>query len=207
MNRGAYWLRQAECRIEDFAKLVDRSTKPADVPLAAEIRANVPVYDCDAVRGWIGSPEKRRAVMAEWGEVMTRGAGLVVLGGAFSGAEELAAVDAVTAQFKALIAEQRASNKASGDHFAKPGANDRIWNALEKLCLRDPQAFAAYYANPIIALVSEAWLARPTRSPRRSMLSTRAAPHNRRTATTTSAFNRPRSRRVTRRMCIGCRRR
>lgn len=157
-TRGAYWLRQAECRIEDFAKLVDRSTKPADVPLAAEIRANVPVYDCAAVRGWIGSPEKRRAVMAEWGEVMTRGAGLVVLGGAFSGAEELAAVDAVTAQFKALIAEQRASNKASGDHFAKPGANDRIWNALEKLCLRDPQAFAAYYANPIIALVSEAWL-------------------------------------------------
>src|SRR5258707_703577 len=36
--------------------------------------------------------------------------------------------------------------------------NDRIWNALEKFCLRDPAAFAAYYGNDIIALVSEAWL-------------------------------------------------
>ena len=84
MSRGAghsYWLRQAECRVEDFAKLIDRTTKPADVPLAAEIRANVPVYDCAAVRGWIASPEQRQAVMAEWGEVMLNGAGLVVLAG------------------------------------------------------------------------------------------------------------------------------
>ena len=33
-----------------------------------------------------------------------------------------------------------------------------MWNALEKLCLRDPAVFAAYYGNPVIALVSEAWL-------------------------------------------------
>jgi len=33
-----------------------------------------------------------------------------------------------------------------------------IWNALEKLCLRDPAVFAAYYGNAVIALVSEAWL-------------------------------------------------
>ncbi len=39
-----------------------------------------------------------------------------------------------------------------------PGANDRIWNALEKLCLRDPQLFARYYGNAAVALVSEAWL-------------------------------------------------
>jgi hypothetical protein len=48
--RAAYWLNQAECRIEDFAQLVDRSTRPADVPLAADIRANVPVYDGDMLR-------------------------------------------------------------------------------------------------------------------------------------------------------------
>ena len=33
-----------------------------------------------------------------------------------------------------------------------------MWNALEKLCLADPVAFAAYYGNVVIALVSEAWL-------------------------------------------------
>ena len=52
----------------------------------------------------------------------------------------IAVVDAATDSFFAMIAEQRASNTGGGDHFAKPGANDRIWNALEKLCLRDPRA-------------------------------------------------------------------
>jgi ectoine hydroxylase-related dioxygenase (phytanoyl-CoA dioxygenase family) len=57
-----------------------------------------------------------------------------------------------------MIDEQHRTNSARGDHFAKPGANDRVWNALEKLCLADPAAFARYYGNDIIALVSEAWL-------------------------------------------------
>jgi ectoine hydroxylase-related dioxygenase (phytanoyl-CoA dioxygenase family) len=57
-----------------------------------------------------------------------------------------------------LIADQRAAGTGGGAHFARPGANDRIWNALEKLCLASPEAFARYYANDMIALVSEAWL-------------------------------------------------
>ena len=156
---GAWWLKQAECRIDEFATLVERTTRAADAPLACEIRGNVPVYDCSALRRAIeASPEHRAAVMAEWGDAMLNGAGLIVLAGAFSGSAELATVDAASAQFKAVIAEQIANHSARGDHFAKPGANDRIWNALEKLCLRAPQTFASYYANPMLALVSEAWL-------------------------------------------------
>src|SRR5439155_7250230 len=63
-----------------------------------------------------------------------------------------------TEVFNALIADQRAVGATAGDHFAKPGANDRVWNALEKMALRAPDAFADYYANEIIALVSTAWL-------------------------------------------------
>src|SRR5437667_42928 len=44
------------------------------------------------------------------------------------------------------------------DDLAKPGANDRVWNALEKLAVREPRVFAEYYANDVIALVSTAWL-------------------------------------------------
>jgi ectoine hydroxylase-related dioxygenase (phytanoyl-CoA dioxygenase family) len=156
---GRYWLKQADCRIDEFAKLVERTTRAADAPLASEIRGNVPVYDCAALRRAIdASPEHRAVVMAEWGNVMLNGAGLIVLAGAFSGSTELATIDAASAEFKAVIAEQIANHSARGDHFAKPGANDRIWNALEKLCLRAPPTFAAYYANPMLALVSEAWL-------------------------------------------------
>jgi ectoine hydroxylase-related dioxygenase (phytanoyl-CoA dioxygenase family) len=83
------------------------------------------------------------------------GPGVIVLRRAFA---DVSAVDAASAVFRDIIAQQRANNATGGDHFAKPGANDRIWNALEKLCLRAPETFAAYYANEMLALVSEAWL-------------------------------------------------
>ena len=93
--------------------------------------------------------------MAEWVEAMADGPGVIAFRGAFA---DLKPIEAANAHFWAMIEEQHRSNAGGGDHFAKPGANDRVWNALEKLCLADPAAFAAYYGNPIIALVSEAWL-------------------------------------------------
>jgi ectoine hydroxylase-related dioxygenase (phytanoyl-CoA dioxygenase family) len=81
--------------------------------------------------------------------------GIVVLKGAFP---DPAVIDRATAVFDALIAEQRASGATAGDHFAAPGANDRVWNALEKAALHDPEAFADYYANGALALVARAWL-------------------------------------------------
>jgi ectoine hydroxylase-related dioxygenase (phytanoyl-CoA dioxygenase family) len=149
------WLASDSCRVEDFAALVERTTSPADYPFAAEIQKNVPIYEGAAIRALVSDPDQRRALLAEWVEAMTDGPGVIALRGAF---DDTAPVDAVTAAFKAMIAEERAGGVGGGDHFAKPGANDRVWNALEKLCLRDPEAFAAYYGNDIIALVSEAWL-------------------------------------------------
>ncbi len=67
-------------------------------------------------------------------------------------------VDRVTVAFDAIIADERAGGGPVGDHFATAGANDRVWNALEKLALRDPEAFVDYYANDVIALLSRAWL-------------------------------------------------
>ncbi|MEO3433129.1 phytanoyl-CoA dioxygenase family protein [Inquilinus sp. CAU 1745] len=149
------WLTEDGCRIEDFARLVERTTEAADYPFAESVRSNVLVYDCDALRGVAASDEDRKALMAEWVEAMMEGPGIVVLKRAFP---DPAPIDAATVQFEAMIEEQKASKTGGGDHFAKPGANDRVWNALEKLCLRDPEVFAAYYANDMIALVSEAWL-------------------------------------------------
>jgi ectoine hydroxylase-related dioxygenase (phytanoyl-CoA dioxygenase family) len=134
---------------------VERTTDPADYPFAEEVISNVLVYDGAAVREAATSPDTRRALLAEWVEAMTGGPGVVVFRKAF---DDTGAVDAASDHFWAMIDEQRASHTGGGDHFAKPGANDRIWNALEKLCLRDPAVFAAYYGNEIVALVSEAWL-------------------------------------------------
>ena len=155
MRSERVWLDAASCNIEEFAALVERTTAKADYPFAAEIALNVPIYDRAGILKAAASPDTRRALMAEWVEAMTDGPGIVAFRGAFA---DSAVVDAATAYFNAMIAEQHASGTGGGDHFARPGANDRVWNALEKLCLRDPEIFAAYYGNEIVALVSEAWL-------------------------------------------------
>jgi ectoine hydroxylase-related dioxygenase (phytanoyl-CoA dioxygenase family) len=154
-NPRSVWLSDADCSLDAFRRLVERTTDPATVPHARTVRSNVPVYDGDDVRRIARDEPARRALMAEWVDVMLNGPGILVFQLAFA---DPAVVDTATAAFEAMIAEQRASNTNAGDHFAKPGANDRVWNALEKQCLRDPAGFARYYANEVIALVSEAWL-------------------------------------------------
>jgi len=149
------WISDADCRLEDFRRLVERHARLADYPLASAVHHNVLTYQGDDIRRAAADPERRKALMAEWARALNDGPGILLLEDAFP---DLAVVDAATDSFFAMIAEQRASNANAGDHFAKPGANDRIWNALEKLCLRDPQLFARYYGNAAVALVSEAWL-------------------------------------------------
>ena len=149
------WLAEESCDLDEFRKIVERSVKSADYPLASDVVANVPVYDGLKVHNAATSPESRKDITAEWVEALTDGPGVIFIRGAFA---DMTAIDKANDHFWAIIEEERLNNVGGGDHFAKPGANDRIWNALEKLCLRDPATFAAYYGNAIIALVSEAWL-------------------------------------------------
>ena len=76
----------------------------------------------------------------------------------FRGAFEHGVVDRVSEVFEKVIADEKAAGRAAGDHFAAPGANDRVWNALEKLAVADPEAFVDYYANDVLALAAAAWL-------------------------------------------------
>ena len=141
--------------VDALAAICAQQTRLADYPAACDVESNVLVYDCDALRESVAEPESRRAVRAEWVRALLDGPGVIVLRRAFA---DSSVVDAASAVFHDIIAEQHAGGHAGGDHFAKPGANDRIWNALEKLCLRSPETFAAYYANEMLALVCEAWL-------------------------------------------------
>jgi ectoine hydroxylase-related dioxygenase (phytanoyl-CoA dioxygenase family) len=144
------WMTTDDCRIEDFRAVVAERTDPADYPHADDLVREVLVYDGGRLR-----KADRRTVQAELIRAFTGGPGLVVVRGAFP---ELSIVDRVTAAFDGMIADQRAAGAVAGDHFATPGTNDRVWNALEKLAVRDPDAFVDYYANDVLALVSEAWL-------------------------------------------------
>src|SRR5262245_36987997 len=132
MSMERVWLGEGDCRLDDFRRVVERHTRLADYPLASAVHHNVLIYQGEDVRRASVRPEDRRTLMAEWAAAMLTGPGILVIEDAFA---DLGIVDAATEHFFAMIEEQRAGNTNAGDHFAKPGANDRIWNALEKLCL------------------------------------------------------------------------
>lgn len=143
------WFDEDDLRLADFAAEVLRSTDAAAYPLATDIRANVPIYSAHTV-----TTAERRSVQAELIHALADGPGVVVIEGAF--AAEV--VDAATAAFTDLIAAQRDGAAPAGDHFGVPGANDRVWNAAQKLALHSPEVFADYYANDVLACVCQAWL-------------------------------------------------
>ena len=149
------WLTEASCDLEDFRAEVERTVSLADYPHAERAEKNVLIYDGASVLKAAATHDGRRAVLAEICEAFATGPGVIVLKQAF---EDTAVIDAASGIFDDIINEQHRTNSGGGDHFAKPGANDRIWNSLEKHCLRAPENFAAYYGNALIALVSEAWL-------------------------------------------------
>ena len=84
-----------------------------------------------------------RVLMSEIASALSGGPGIVV----FTHALDHDIVDQASVEFQAIIDAERSTAATGGDHFAKPGANDRIWNALQKLAERNPNVFADYYAN------------------------------------------------------------
>ncbi|NAZ74070.1 phytanoyl-CoA dioxygenase [Kineococcus sp. T13] len=154
--RTPVWFGPGDCDLDAFRTLVEVATRAEDHPHAEDLERGVPVYG-ERLRARLADPgdlAARREVQAELVRALADGPGIVVFRGAFAPR----VVDRATAVFRALIAEQKAAGTGGGDHFAKPGANDRVWGALDKFALREPAAFADYYAADVLALVCEAWL-------------------------------------------------
>ena len=149
------WLSEDSCDLEDFRRLSEKTTVLADYPTASAVEKNVLIYDSRKVTAAAATPEGRRAVLAEICEAFGDGPGVAVFKHAY---EDTAIIDRASVVFDQIIEEQHRTSTGGGDHFAKPGANDRIWNSLEKHCLADPANFAEYYGNAIVALASQAWL-------------------------------------------------
>ncbi|MGV6849268.1 MAG: phytanoyl-CoA dioxygenase family protein [Marinibacterium sp.] len=139
----------------EFRALIGQNLDPASLRFAERIESNVPVYDAPSLTALLADPGPRRQVLSEWTAVLGRSAGVLVLARAYT---DTAPIDAATTIFEDIIAKERAVSPGGADHFAAAGANDRIWNSAQKLCLADPAVFARYFGNPGIAAVCEAWL-------------------------------------------------
>jgi len=141
--------------LEDLKQRINRNLTKSDVPMASAVEKNIPIYDCSALDGALEVGENREALKSEIADNLLTGSGVFVLKHAYA---DTSVIDAATAAFKKIIEAEKKSKESGADHFAAAGANDRIWNSLEKLCLASPETFVAYHSNLWIELASEAWL-------------------------------------------------
>ncbi len=149
------WMDQPDCSIEEFRAAVEKTTDADMVPFADEIASRVPVYDGDKIRSRFGDARQTKAYMAEWNRVFADGPGIIAIRKAF---DDPGVIDQVTEVLNGIAEEEQKAQAGSGDHFAAAGANTRIWNAHEKLCMASPELFARYNAGHIVPLVSKSWL-------------------------------------------------
>jgi len=151
------WVSVDAGSLDTFISQVSQQTQLADWPLASAVEQNLLVYAGDDVRKASKYDSQRNALMFEWAKALSVGPGIIAIQNAMPDHDD---IDVVNALFTNIIDDQRRQGANTGDHFAKPGANDRVWNALEKHCVADPKSFARYYANETIAMISQAWLGR-----------------------------------------------
>ena len=140
----------------DLKPLQDAIASQVDLSqlkFAQSVDSQVVIYSAADLRQKIGTDAKNlRSIQSEWHWVWQDGPGVLVIKGAF----DAAVVDEASDAFRKIIERERGTSR--GDHFAKPGANDRVWNAQEKLALLAPNLYARYYANDMLAWACEAWM-------------------------------------------------
>ena len=144
-----------ECNLEDFKKTVDQKLDIGSVPNAAEIQKNIPIYNVEDLQNAFQSAELKFELMAEWAWVLRESSGAIVLHNAYN---DTTVIDEATKLYEDIIADEKLKNGGGADHFAAAGANDRIWNSLQKLCESSPDVYLRYFANEVIQAACEAWL-------------------------------------------------
>ncbi len=149
------WVSNKGDLLAELKSHVEVKTQLSDYKFASAVEQNALVYDCEKLEPVIATRDGRREVMAELGRALLSGPGILAFKKMYA---DTAIVDRVSKTFWQIIDEQHARGEAKGDHYAKPGSNDRVWNVQEKLAIRDPDAFVDYYRNDFLALIATAWL-------------------------------------------------
>ena len=139
-------------RVASLDQLCSQEVSLADYGFAHAIQHRVVVYDGADLLSAMQSDIKEQDILAELNGCLYTGPGVFVIKGAYPDRQ---LIDDVTGVFKSIIADEKKSGQTQGDHF---GANERIWNSLQKVAERDPALFIAYYGNALLALACRAWL-------------------------------------------------
>lgn len=153
MTKHNIFLSHQQIDLQPLRDLIATKTPLASLSFAHSVESEVVIYSAPELRRRITEePQNLTQIQSEWHWVLQDGPGVMVIKGAFAAD----VVDEASAAFREIIERERGSSH--GDHFAKPGANDRVWNAQEKLALLAPNLYARYYANDMLAWTCEAWM-------------------------------------------------
>jgi ectoine hydroxylase-related dioxygenase (phytanoyl-CoA dioxygenase family) len=154
LHRSAAFRSNADLDLDAFRALCEQEVDPGLVPNAAAIVQSVPIYDAAVLRAATASAEDRRAMMAELNDCLLEGPGVF----AIDGMMDPEVVDRASDVYSRIIEKEKAAGLWTGDHFAKPGTNDRIWNSFQKLAEESPEVYVEYFANAVFDMVCESWL-------------------------------------------------
>jgi ectoine hydroxylase-related dioxygenase (phytanoyl-CoA dioxygenase family) len=138
--------------VRAFAAVCEQRVNAAEYSHAQEVVSQVVIYDADALRS--AALRDRQGILSELHRLFREGPGVMVVRNAFP---DLAVVDRHSEVFRQIITDE-AARVVRADHFAKAGANQRIWNSLQKAAEHSPNSFIEYYANPLLGLIAESWL-------------------------------------------------
>jgi ectoine hydroxylase-related dioxygenase (phytanoyl-CoA dioxygenase family) len=138
--------------VRAFAAVCEQRVNAAEYSHAQEVVSQVVIYDADALRS--AALHDRLSILSELHRLFLDGPGVMVVRNAFP---DLAVVDRHSEVFRQIITDE-AARVVRADHFAKAGANQRIWNSLQKAAEHSPDSFIEYYANPLLGLIAESWL-------------------------------------------------
>ena len=145
---------EKDCNIDQFLTLISEKIDPSSLKFAENLEHNIPIYSNHTVVSYLANPITRRQLMSEWASVISELSGALVIKGGIS---DLQMLEQVTELFDEIIIKEKAEN-SGGDHFGEKGANDRVWNSLQKLCIQNPNLFSRYFSSIALAAVCEAWL-------------------------------------------------
>ncbi len=140
---------------KNFKDSLQRKTVISEVPLSSEVEHNIPTYDGIKINEKSNDKSFRYSLLNEWAKVFKDGAGIILIK---RGISSFNVVNKATDIFSSIIENEKNNISGGGDHFAKSGQNDRVWNALEKHCISNPENFSHYYSSNSIHWACEAWL-------------------------------------------------
>jgi len=142
----------SDVRLDEFEQLCSQSVSLGDYPRATHVESNVVIYEGAALRAVLDEREAEQELLSELNTCLRSGPGVLVIRNMY---DDHTVIDASTELFKDIVREERERGFGLGDHF---GNNERIWNSFQKVCVKDPKTFVAYYGNPLLGLVATAWL-------------------------------------------------